>query len=176
MAQSPFSRDAIRIGHVFDSFAELACPDRLARQPAISDHWAMIGTRRILLLGCVLAVFACSADTPGGPTARLNEQVTLAPGEVLSIAGTPLRVEFLRVSGDSRCPTDVVCIQGGDAIVHVRASTSTTADYELHTGDQNRARAAHGSFNIALVQLQPYPFSGRTIEQTSYRATISVSQ
>ena len=117
---------------------------------------------------------ACDDAQPTGPTVRLNEEFTLAPGELAAVRDTSLRVQFVRVSGDSRCPADALCIQGGDAVVHVRAVDTASADYELHTGDQARAAANHSGFRIELAQLQPYPFSSRTIAPSEYRATLSV--
>jgi hypothetical protein len=131
---------------------------------------------RTLVLGLSLAGAACHADSPVGPTVPPDRQFTLAPGQSASIEGTSLRVEFLRVSGDSRCPADAFCIQGGDAIVHVRVSDSARAEYELHTGDRSRAVARHAGFSIELVQLQPYPFSSRTIDPGAYRATLAVTR
>ena len=131
---------------------------------------------RTLVLGCVLVGTACHADSPVGPDVPPDRQFTLAPGQSASIQGTSLRIEFLRVSGDSRCPADVFCIQGGDAVVHVRVSDAARAEYELHTGDHSRAVARHAEFSIELVQLQPYPFSSRTIEPGAYRATLAVTR
>ena len=65
---------------------------------------------------------------------------------------------------------------GGDAVVHVRAADGGSAEYELHTGDQARAAAAHAGFRIALERLEPYPFSSRVIQPEEYRATLTVSR
>jgi hypothetical protein len=128
----------------------------------------------ILALGCLLFVTACDEKSPLAPTVPLNQQFTLAPRESAYVENTSIRVEFLRVSGDSRCPGDAICIQGGDALVHVRVNGS--AEYELHTGDNSRASVTHGGFEIALVDLQPYPFSSRTIAPDEYRATLTVTR
>src|SRR5688572_24822014 len=117
----------------------------------------------ILILSCLLFATACDEDTPTGPSVPLNEQFTLAPGQAATIRDSSVRVQFVRVSGDSRCPADAVCIQGGDALVHVRAGEGNMIEYELHTGDESRAAIAHAGFRIELVNLQPYPFSSRTI-------------
>jgi hypothetical protein len=130
----------------------------------------------IVLLSCLACATACNLGSPAGPTVSLNEQFTLSPGRSASVSGTSLRVEFLRVSGDSRCPTDALCIQGGDAIVHLRVVETSAAEYELHTGDATRAAVTHGSFRIQLVQLQPYPFSSRTIDPSDYQATLAVTR
>jgi hypothetical protein len=106
----------------------------------------------------------------------LNQRFTLAPGGAAMIENTSVRIEFMRVSGDSRCPADAVCVQGGDALVEIRVTNGRSAEYELHTGDHSRASATHDGFRIELAELQPYPFSSRTIQPNEYRATLTVSR
>lgn len=125
---------------------------------------------------CLLAATACDEKSPVGPIVPLNERFTLAPGEAGRVDGAGLRLQFVEVTGDSRCPADAVCIQGGDALVHVRVADGGIAAYELHTGDASRAAVTHGQFRIELVQLQPFPFSSRTIAQDEYRATFLVTR
>ena len=131
--------------------------------------------RLFLLLICLTTATACGGS-PTKPGLPFDEPFTLGIGESASFDGVRLTVAFLEVSGDSRCPADAVCIQGGDALVEVRVSTGVTNDYELHTGDSSRASVTHGSFRISLVDLQPYPFSSRTIAQGEYRATLTVAR
>ena len=116
-------------------------------------------------------------DTPAAPSAPLNQQFTLPLGQIVSIDGTSVRLHFVEVIGDSRCPADAFCIQGGDALVHVRAleEGAAAADYTLHTGDSARAAATHRQLRIELVQLAPYPFSARPIAPGDYRATLKVT-
>jgi hypothetical protein len=129
--------------------------------------------RPFLLISCLLAVTGCDEKTPTGPSVPLNQQFTLAPGDVVLIEGTPYAVRFVRVSGDSRCPADAICIQGGDALVHVQIVEGGAAtEYELHTGDARRGTVSHRDLRFALVELQPYPFSSRTIQASEYRATL----
>jgi hypothetical protein len=138
----------------------------------------------ILALSCLLFASACDEKSPVGPTVPLNQQFTLSPGEAAVVEGTvegtvgstALRVEFIRVSGDSRCPADAICIQGGDALVHVRISGGGSGEYELHTGDLSRAAVTHAGFRVELVDLQPYPFSSRTIQPDEYRATLTATR
>jgi hypothetical protein len=129
--------------------------------------------RILFVVVCALAV-ACNENAPTAPT-PVDVQFTLSPGETAAIDGTAVGLRFERVTGDSRCPIDGVCIQGGDAIVHISivAPASTTA-YEFHTGDMRPVR--HGDLTIALVELQPYPFSARPTEPAEYRATFHVTR
>jgi hypothetical protein len=123
-----------------------------------------------------LLLAACD-ESYTGPTVALNERFTLAPGGVAAISGEDVRVRFDEVTGDSRCPADALCIQGGDALVHIRMSDDRSSNsYVLHTGDSSRAAVVHGSVRIALMELQPYPFSSRTIAPGDYRATFSASR
>jgi hypothetical protein len=122
-----------------------------------------------------LLAIGCGASVVG-PTSPLETPFALGVGEQTAIAGTGLIIEFTGVTGDSRCPADAVCIQGGDAIVHIRVSGDGGADYELHTGDMSKATVAHARYWISLVELQPYPFSSSPIDADDYRATLTVKR
>jgi hypothetical protein len=132
--------------------------------------------RAAVIVLCLFTATACDEKSPAGPTVPLNQRFTLARGEAARVDDADLRLQFVEVTGDSRCPADAVCIQGGDALVHVRVTDGVTAAYELHTGDSSRAAAMHGQVRIELVQLQPFPFSSRTIAQDEYRATFLVTR
>ena len=120
---------------------------------------------------------ACDGS-PTGPTVTLNERFTLAVGETATLDTPRVRLEFLEVSGDSRCPADAICIQGGDAVVRLRAAAGTAATtLELHTGDASRAADVFQGLRIELKELQPYPFSSRPpIEKGDYKATLTVTE
>ena len=108
----------------------------------------------------------------------IDERFTLSAGDSARIASTNVTLIFVDVQGDSRCPADAICIQGGDAVVRVRATGgSRTQTLELHTGDSSRASAQYEDFKVALAELQPYPFSSRPpIAAGDYRATLVVSR
>jgi hypothetical protein len=134
--------------------------------------------RTLFAVFCLLTATGCDENSPAAPAVPLNERFTMAPGDRVVVEQAALGVEFLRVSGDSRCPADAVCVLGGDALVQIRASSAAagTREYDLHTGDSSRASATHGPARIELVELQPYPFSSRTIPPDEYRATLRVTQ
>ena len=123
----------------------------------------------------LLALATCDEKSPAGPTVSLDQRFTLAPKQTAAVQGSAVRLQFDSVSGDSRCPADAVCIQGGDAIVIVRASGAGAAMLELHTGDASRATAIYGGVRVQLVELQPYPFSSRAVAPGDYRATLVAS-
>lgn len=129
--------------------------------------------KRLLVGMCLLAATACLEINPTAP-GSFDEQVVLGPGEQATVDGVVLRFEA--VVGDSRCPADALCIQGGDAVLKVRVSSASGrhVDYELHTADMKPV--THRGVTIALVQLAPYPFSSQPIDPKDYRATLRVSR
>ena len=130
--------------------------------------------RRLVLALSLVALSACNEAT--NPSDLKNQSFTLAPGQSRTTAGAAIRILFDGVSGDSRCPADVVCIQGGDAIVRIlaRSPGATERSYDLHTG--NLQPVTHDGATITLVQLVPYPFSSGTIAPSEYRVTLLESE
>ena len=117
-----------------------------------------------------------SACTPVNPTS-IDHRLTLAVGQTASVQDASLRLTFQAVTGDSRCPADAICIQGGDAVVHIEVQSSiggSVVAYDLHTG--NMKPVQHTSFTIALVELTPYPFSSRPVQPNEYRATFRITR
>ena len=117
---------------------------------------------------------ACSEKSPVEPS-PIDRELRLAPGQTTAVPEAGLSIRFDRVSGDSRCPADAVCVQGGDALVEIDVLTAGGRQaYQLHTG--NMRPVSHSDVTIALVELSPYPFSSRTIEPGEYRATLRVTR
>src|SRR5262245_59813647 len=106
----------------------------------------------LILATLVTLLSACASTGSIAPHGPINAEVTLAPGELTEIAGASIRVRFVGVTNDSRCPADAVCIQGGDAIVRIEVLPvlGGQATYDLHTGNLQPVR--HDDLTIALVQ------------------------
>ena len=120
---------------------------------------------------------ACASDAPSSPSGPVNAQVTLAAGETTNLTSADVRIRFDGVTGDSRCPGDAICIQGGDAIVHVSVGRigagagDAMATFELHTGSLQPA--TFNGLTLTLENLSPYPFSSLPpIKPGDYRATL----
>jgi hypothetical protein len=127
--------------------------------------------RHFLLALCLLAAAACLGKSPAAP-APVDRDVVLAPGQTVEVT-TGLSVRFVSVIGDSRCPADAICIQGGDAIVRVEIESGAgLGQRDLHTG--TLAPVSFGDVQLRLVELQPYPFSSRPFDPREYRATLRV--
>lgn len=134
----------------------------------------MIRAVRVFILAAAAAAAACDEGVTG-PTVPVNQSFELAPGGAAAVAGASMTVRFERVSGDSRCPGDAICVWAGDAVVQIAVlSGGAVAPYELHTF--TREPVKHGDMTIQLVDLQPYPFSSRPIAPGDYRATLRVTR
>jgi hypothetical protein len=130
--------------------------------------------KAVIVLYSVGLLIACD-QSPTRSTVPINSEFVLAPGQRAVIDGADISIQFDGVEGDSRCPADAFCIQGGDARVRVEVTSPRgRRECELHTGDMKPVR--HDDVTIHLVQLAPYPFSSRTIAPDEYRVTLRVTR
>src|SRR6476620_3691457 len=106
--------------------------------------------RFVSMFLCFLTMTACS-HTPSTPT-PINRDVVLGPGQSAVVGEATISLRFDGVKGDSRCPGDAICIQGGDAVVDISVLTGQgrAQAYALHTGDMKPV--THEDLTIALVE------------------------
>jgi hypothetical protein len=123
----------------------------------------------------IVALAACHSN--GAPVPRaagLNQEVQLAPREQVAYEQQGLTLEFVRVSEDSRCPSDTTCVWAGEVKVQVetRLDTAGPVQHEIKAGEH----ATVGAFRVVVVDVQPVPVSTRQIPQEEYRVTLKVEQ
>ncbi len=123
-----------------------------------------------------------TATAPPSPVAAtrvvaLGQPVTLRPTIEVEVGGTSTTLIFEGVDHDSRCPTDVTCVQAG----------SVTALFDVWDG-----RAAHrgavtlpsvgpatvtlGPLEVTLLAVEPAPNSKKPTQAFDYRAVVSISR
>jgi hypothetical protein len=102
--------------------------------------------------------------------------VTLAPGASTSYGS--LKVTFVRVTADSRCPGDVMCVQAGDAQVAIEISGfGPSRSAELFLSAPGKTSATYAGFSITFEALAPYPFASQgPITPGAYRATFRIAK
>ena len=119
-----------------------------------------------------LALAGCASSTLA-PT-PFTRELTVAPGSSTTVA-EGVSVVVRGVSGDSRCPGDAICIQGGDAVVQLRLTADGgQSDVDLHTGSLQPVTVR--GLTVELLQLTPYPFVSRPIAPADYRAQIRITR
>jgi hypothetical protein len=110
----------------------------------------------------------------------------LAVGETVRFDKT-LRVTFLKVSKDSRCPINARCITAGDAevLLEVKVGANQPEIVTLHTHDDPRYAVFSAlpdgmigipkSYTVRLRKLTPQPIAGKKTRQRDYRLTLGFS-
>lgn len=117
----------------------------------------------VLALGAIPA-FAKRSDNV---EVQINKQVTAASG---------LKIAFVELVEDSRCPTDVDCVWAGNAKIKVKVTKggrSKILDLEMVT---NGVAPSFGGFRLKLKDLTPKLRSNVRINRNAYVATIEVTK
>jgi hypothetical protein len=128
-----------------------------------------------LLLGFVL--LACTSEREGDDLrdVTLGQEFVLAPGETVAIEGSSDKLSFDGVDGDSRCPTDVVCVWSGEAELALTATIDGVLEaVALKFGAGRDEEAAAGPYLLRALGVEPAPVSTSPIEPADYRATLRV--
>jgi hypothetical protein len=107
--------------------------------------------------------------------AQAQGQMQLRAGQQKSMANGKVRVKFISVTEDSRCPADVDCVWAGNAKVKVQVWVrgGETKVFEFNTNTREKAGQAD-AYRVELVSLTPARHSKRKIRQNDYRATFSI--
>jgi len=136
--------------------------------------------RKTFPLVLAALVAACSSSTEpqersdallaGGPV-----ELTLTVGQEVSVPGSVLRVGFTRVTGDSRCPIDAICVWEGNAAIELALTLGKgpTVPYVVNTALEPHAAQA-GGFTVTLLEVAPAPTSQGPIDPGAYRIKVRV--
>ncbi|MBA3770513.1 MAG: hypothetical protein H0X08_08475 [Blastocatellia bacterium] len=120
----------------------------------------------------LLAVLAFA----GSAVARQGDTVSLKIGQQRTVKPSKVRIKFISVVEDSRCPTDVNCIWAGNAKIKVLVSISRTSrEFEINTNLGPQGDQLDG-WAINLVELTPSPTSKGGTSKGSYRAKFTVTR
>lgn len=97
-----------------------------------------------------------SAPAPGSASALDDTLRVPLAGQAVSRDGA-LRVWYVQLVAESRCPADVTCVWEGDAAVLLRAAAGGhTISDTVHTRLEPRTIAVAG-YTLSLVEVHPYP-------------------
>lgn len=132
----------------------------------------------LIFIGFTGSAFALS-DEPDISQVSLSSEKMLVSGESFAIS-LYQTVEFdgitMEFSGieDSRCPSDVLCIWEGQAILTFLIYDDTENQAIIFT--TGKVMTAYvGPYEIKLLEIQPYPTSTKDISE-EYIATLSISK
>lgn len=113
---------------------------------------------------CLIFMVACQTGIAPSDSKQpaIGVQFTITPKETIIIQGENLRITFMEMIEDSRCPTNVECVWAGRA----RAALSVeqgqdTARLDIST-EKGKNVKNFGKYQITLIQVDPYPKSSGT--------------
>ncbi|MEO6052364.1 MAG: hypothetical protein ABIP78_13685 [Pyrinomonadaceae bacterium] len=108
----------------------------------------------------ILTIVAIFGITSVASTQRI-ETLTLRVGQERAADRGNIKVKFISVIEDSRCPINARCIWAGNAKIKIAVSKGRSAakTYELNTGLDPHSINAYG-YEIKFVDLTPYPGEG----------------
>lgn len=134
-----------------------------------------------VLLGGQGAAYGTTRRAGAAQAARVGREFRVRAGRALTLAREGLRLRFVRVSADSRCPEGVDCVWAGNAEVLVEVGTnnrrvSKTLRLNTNASPERPAEDKYRSYTVRLVRLDPHPRAGRKVRQGDYTATLLVSK
>lgn len=111
------------------------------------------------------AFVAVSAKQPEQVSVKINETATAKAG---------IKIKFVELIEDSRCPTDTNCIWAGNAKIKVRVTKNgCSKDLELNSNVAPQ-EVVFAGYSFKLVGLTPEPRSNIRIDRNGYVAAIAV--
>lgn len=113
--------------------------------------------------------------------ANLDEEFELRVSETAFIENEGLKIKFLDVTEDSRCPDEnIACIWEGQASILVNVNKEGidfgNVTLTLRASDTNFSTEVIDAYLIRLVKVEPYPSTLETIPDANYVATLVVSK
>lgn len=108
--------------------------------------------------------------------AQTKETFTLGVGKQKTSKKSKLKIKFLEVTEDSRCPTGVNCIWAGNAKVKVQVIGSHRSQiFEFNTNIGPKGDVFDG-WAITIDELTPYPHANKEVDKKTYKVQFVVSR
>ena len=82
--------------------------------------------RQPISLAIICLMLSCGAATQAkpAPAARLGQPFSLRVGQRIGLKRAGLRIRFVAVTEDSRCPAGVTCVWAGNAKVQIEVGSN----------------------------------------------------
>jgi hypothetical protein len=107
---------------------------------------------------------------------QVDQEFQLRRGQEVTIQGTNLKIKFVSVLEDSRCPEDVDCVWQGNGKVklELKEAKKNFISVIVNTGIAPK-EVGYNKYTIKLVKLSPNNRSNQKIAQDQYEATLILS-
>jgi hypothetical protein len=150
------------------------------RRPLL-NRLTLLAAAFVLLLGGHGSTYGVTRRAGASQAARVGREFRIRAGRTVTLAREGLRLRFVRVAADSRCPTGVDCVWAGNAEVVIEVGArnrrvSKTLRLNTNASPERPAEDKYRTYTVKLVKLDPYPRTTRKIRQGEYTATLLVSK
>ncbi|HEY0429870.1 MAG TPA: hypothetical protein VGC76_18955 [Pyrinomonadaceae bacterium] len=109
--------------------------------------------------------------------AQANEQVKVRVNQQKTASSSKLKIKFVSLVEDSRCPEGTQCVWAGNAKIKVQITTrrGETKMVELNTNKGAKGESI-GGYSVMLESVTPAPKENIRIDRNGYTATFSVTK
>lgn len=128
-----------------------------------------------IIIGTSIAYFMLQQSTAGN-FVEIDTEISLYIGESVIIKGHGIKLTFIDVLEDSRCPSDVECFWEGTVSLMINLNFNNQDLGNFILNSSNLHKASFMSYFVKFVKLEPYPTSTVVIPKTSYHATFIVGE
>jgi len=144
--------------------------------------------RRSILRNLALVAIASATAifSTAGASATPVTDGTLSVGETYR-PHADLKITFLAVTKESRCPINATCISAGNAeiLLRVKAGKQPAKNYKLNTNRKplhqvipivypEGMAGIPKSYLLSIGELNPLPFAGKKTKQSDYRLKLAI--
>ena len=134
--------------------------------------------RYIISSVAVLALFLVAGCQPNEIEASLGQEFNLAIGQSALVTGEELKIRFIEVINDSRCPTGVVCIWEGQVSCLVEITYNESLNRLVLTQPGLSGQSSETDFKEYQItfNVKPYPEAGKKIPDRDYRLEMVITK
>ena len=126
---------------------------------------------------CALMFILVGMFGPGAEARpQAGKSVSVRIGQERSAGRANVRIKFVEMIEDSRCPRDVECIQAGNASVRVRVTRNGRSETMVLNTNKHGEKAVFAGYEFSLTALTPEPRSNIRINRNGYVATIALTK
>ncbi len=131
---------------------------------------------RSLILTLVV-IFVLTSISMASTSAQAPQTITVKAGKKTSASRSKLKIKFVSVVEDSRCPENAQCVWAGNAKIKVTVTSARGSEtFEMNTGMGPQGNQFDG-WAINLESLTPTPRTGsRPVASKAYTARFTITR
>lgn len=116
------------------------------------------------------------AKSQGAATGEFGKAFVLKQGEAINFNSQQLRITFLKVVEDSRCPQGTQCVWAGKAVINlaIQDATHPLTTVKLLLENKSQVLPEFPEYTIKFSTLTPYPSHPPSSQPKTPEITLSV--